>query len=442
MNSKKIKFDVIQQKILRTAIINGLARGANLGVSLLAVPLMLKKYGVEDFGLWATMVSLISFGSFLDLGLGNALLNSVSKLHVSEDFLSIQKQITTATVSIAIISLFLICAVFLILPFADFGSFFGARPVAARYAFAALTLPFLALLPFSLASRIMLAIDLATTDALWQLSSSLILGVALLFCTTCDAGVWLAVLASSLIPSLMRTAQYFALPKINPLLRFSKDAFAFESARSLAKPAILFFILQLAAASIFLSDNLIISRSLGATEGATYSLAARIFAIPIAFQGLLLGPIWPQLTKTIHLNGFRSVRKHVFVMWLLTGIGGLLFAFFVILFREPFFSAWTRSQGPIPSRTIIMFMGMWSVVQLLGAVNGTILNAAEVIRFQIGLACTAGILAFGAKLYGASKYGSSGVIGLGMLVYLFVSFFPSLFFISARFKSESLSRSV
>ena len=56
-----------------------LAKGAVAANLLLSVPLVLKHVGPELFGFWVTLGALISFLWLADLGVGNALVNSISE---------------------------------------------------------------------------------------------------------------------------------------------------------------------------------------------------------------------------------------------------------------------------------------------------------------------------------------------------------------------------
>lgn len=416
-------------KSASAAFINGLARCLNLGVSLLTVPLLLNKYGPRDFGIWATTISLFAFGSFLDLGLSNALLNKVARAHIEEDFASAQRQISCAMLLLGITSTAVILITFLVLLVFDVGMLFGVSTFKAEMVFLALFIPFVLTLPFSIAQRVMLATGNAVTDAYWQIFSSIFQGASLLLVTKLNVGVSVAVFAWSLAPSVTRLLQYKSLKQIHRSLCFSWKNCNLATIRSFKKPALLFFVLQASVAGTFLSDTLVISRYLGPVDAGTYTIANRFFAIPIALQGLLLAPLWPQMTKKFHQDDIPGVRRISIKLWIGAITVGCLFTVAGILVREPLFEKWTRGQGTIPSLQLVSIIGIWTLIQLIGAVNGILLNAAEVVRFQLVISLMTVIFSISAKIYGVKSFGLEGLVLFSAIAYFGSALIPSLWFI-------------
>ena len=65
-----------------------LCKGLAIAASFLAVPLMIRYLGPEQYGIWSTLLSIMSWVVFFDLGIGNGLRNklaeSLAKHQVSE----------------------------------------------------------------------------------------------------------------------------------------------------------------------------------------------------------------------------------------------------------------------------------------------------------------------------------------------------------------------
>jgi O-antigen/teichoic acid export membrane protein len=395
-------------------------------VSLVAVPLMLKKYGQADFGLWATVSSLLGFASFLDLGLGNALLNSVARAHAGRDLETIRRQLSSAFAVLAGLAVALLLAFPLAASWIDWGRVFGAERDVATRSIVAFSVPFLLTLPFSIGSRALIALGAATTDALWQCASAVLLGLALLGCTRLDAGVHAAVLASSAVPAAIRVCAFFAVRGVEPAAFPTRASVSAGAARALARPAAHFFILQCAVAAIFLSDNLVIGHVLGDLEVASYAISNRLFAIPMALQAFILLPTWPQLAQQIESGAIAKVRSTLVTLWALSVLGGLAFLGLALAFRVQIFTMWTRGRLPVPEAALVGWLGAWSVIQMVGSVNGTILSAAELLRFQIVTASITGALALGAKVVGASAAGTTGVVWGALSAYIVATLLPSV----------------
>ncbi len=68
---------------------------------------MLKYLGVERYGIWSTLLSIVSWIVMFDLGIGNGLRNKISEALAKENKIEAQKYISTAYILIFIITAFL-----------------------------------------------------------------------------------------------------------------------------------------------------------------------------------------------------------------------------------------------------------------------------------------------------------------------------------------------
>src|ERR1035437_6060231 len=68
-----------------TTVSSVLARAVAVGTSLITVRLTIRYLGVERYGLWMTITSVVSLLWFADLGMGNGLLNAIAEAHGRDD---------------------------------------------------------------------------------------------------------------------------------------------------------------------------------------------------------------------------------------------------------------------------------------------------------------------------------------------------------------------
>src|SRR5690349_17928309 len=66
------------RRVLLTALVSAFAQAVNMLTMLVSIPLTLNYLGVERYGLWIVISSLITILGFADLGLGNGLLNAIA----------------------------------------------------------------------------------------------------------------------------------------------------------------------------------------------------------------------------------------------------------------------------------------------------------------------------------------------------------------------------
>jgi O-antigen/teichoic acid export membrane protein len=69
-------------------------KGLSVACALLSIPLMIRYLGQEEFGVWSTLLSILTWVTFFDLGLGNGLRNKLAeslakhKINQGKEFIS------------------------------------------------------------------------------------------------------------------------------------------------------------------------------------------------------------------------------------------------------------------------------------------------------------------------------------------------------------------
>src|SRR5438270_6831016 len=95
------------QSIIHSTITATAARGVNLVVSFISVPLAVGYLGRDRYGVWVTISSLLIFLSFTDFGLGGSLQNALADAYGRQDRVKAQRHVASAFWLLAIIALIL-----------------------------------------------------------------------------------------------------------------------------------------------------------------------------------------------------------------------------------------------------------------------------------------------------------------------------------------------
>jgi O-antigen/teichoic acid export membrane protein len=115
----KIDFSARDKNINRQIIFSFLAKGLGLSISLVQIPLLLDILGTESYGIWLTLLSITSWISIMDIGIGNGLRNKLTESLATNDLEKARKYVSTAYVSLALIMLLPFLLAVLILPFVN-----------------------------------------------------------------------------------------------------------------------------------------------------------------------------------------------------------------------------------------------------------------------------------------------------------------------------------
>jgi len=81
-------------------------KGIAVIASFVAVPLMIRYLGQERFGVWATILSVMSWIMFFDLGIGNGLRNKVAETLAKDEKLEAANYISSGYSMVAVIAVY------------------------------------------------------------------------------------------------------------------------------------------------------------------------------------------------------------------------------------------------------------------------------------------------------------------------------------------------
>jgi O-antigen/teichoic acid export membrane protein len=119
-------------KEVNVSVANGLERTKNIklhisltfiykiiaiGLSYLLIPLMVKFLGVEKYGIWVTIFSLVSWSAFFDFGLGNGLRNKLSEAISLGNIKLARIYISTGYVAVSLIAFCTFILFMIVFPF-------------------------------------------------------------------------------------------------------------------------------------------------------------------------------------------------------------------------------------------------------------------------------------------------------------------------------------
>ncbi len=72
-----------------------LYKGVSVSTGLISIPLTVDYLGTERFGMWMTLTSILALMTFADLGLGNGLVNAISKSKGNSNISMAEKAISS-----------------------------------------------------------------------------------------------------------------------------------------------------------------------------------------------------------------------------------------------------------------------------------------------------------------------------------------------------------
>lgn len=83
-------------------------RGLSVGLGFVATPFIIGKVGVNGFGAWALLESIIAYFSLSDMGIGSSFTKHVAQFHATRDDKNVSRVVSAGLLFYVILSLFLV----------------------------------------------------------------------------------------------------------------------------------------------------------------------------------------------------------------------------------------------------------------------------------------------------------------------------------------------
>jgi O-antigen/teichoic acid export membrane protein len=426
------------RRIFLTAVASALAKVVSMATMLVSIPLTLHYLGTERFGLWMTISSVIAMLGFADLGIGNGLLNAISEAIGKDDHAAIRRYISSAFVILSGITLVILLAFSLIYSFVPWAHFFNVKsPLAMQesgVAVAVFMLCFALNIPAGIVQRTQMGLQMGFVANLWQMVGSVLGLIAVLLVIHFELGLPWLVGAMAGVPVLVAS--------LNGMLFFGRVRFDIrpdwtlvcrEAMKKIARTGFLFLVLQIAVSIAFASDNIVISRVLGAEAVTQYAVPEKLFSIIPILLGMILMPLWPAYGEAM-ARGDGSWIKKIFVRSLKISITvSSVLALALGVFANDILSIWIGHHVS-PPFLLLLGMGIWKIFEGWGIAVAVFLNGANIVRLQASLAILMAVIAVILKIVLTESMGVAGVVWATIIAYGIVTFAPLSFVIPKLLK--------
>jgi O-antigen/teichoic acid export membrane protein len=415
-----------------------LAAAANL---FLTVPFVLHALGPTQFGVWATLVSLVAFAGFLDFGLGNGTMNLVAAAHGRGDDDDIGNILQEGRRTLLWVAIWLAVMVSIALPLIPWQRVLGVPDTMAgssRAAAAALLFTIVLAVPLNLANRVQLGLGRGDRAFRWQAIGQILTLAIVIALAKTGASLALLVLAAVATPLLASIANTWQLWRDPLVTRADSSTRHPAIAAHIRREGLLFFVLQLAAALAFSADLPLISALRSPAEAGTYAIVQRLFSIIPLGLAFIWAPLWPiyrhALASRNHAWVIRTLR-HSILLAVLVAFGSALVLAFGF---EHIVSLWIH--GPLAVSAILLAgFAVWCVIDAAGTAIATFFNAASIMRYQIIVASVFALVCLACKAWAIVEFGIAAVPWVTATTYVVISLLPTMVF-GPRLVATALAR--
>lgn len=411
--------------VKKNVIYSFVLRGVSILCSLMLVPLTLNYLSADQYGVWLTLNSIVTWFNVCEIGIGMGLKNRLGEALAVKDYELGKKYVSLTYVLLALITL-VFFSIFLVAAFLlDWNKILNIETLSnCQLIEFVIIVVFFFCLSFILKT---MSIILEADQRVSYSSFMSVIGTIVIL-----AVIW--IMTKTMEPSLSRVAFVFcSIPVFITIMgsiyffsgryRMIKPSFNnidFSYAKNLIGLSLNFFILQVSSIVVFTTSNFIITQTIGPYDVTVYNICFKYFNIITLFFGLILSPMWPAYTNAFALGDIgwikRGLKKFVLI-W----IGASLVTLLLLVCSPIFYKLWVGDSVFIPF-SLSVVMAIYIVISTWNNIFAQMLAGVGKIRLSIINSVLNAIIFVPICIYLIKTFGIIGV-PLAMTVTILTSTF-------------------
>lgn len=420
--------NIKNDKLKRSMILNTLCKPAGMVISFFYTPVLLAYLGDEAYGIWATIISVINWINYFDVGIGQGLRNTLSRYIINGEEDKAKTAVSTGYLSLSAISIITFIVGSILIVAADmtiiFNTNIDVKP-ALLVSFFCICINFI----LSLSKSQLYATQQAEKVGYMTVTMNFInlIGVVLLslFSHGSLIGVAIVIGFSGILINVIFTGRVwkencFLIPRFN---MFKK-----AELKSICNVGIKFFFIQIAALVLYSTDNMIITQLLGPSHVTPYHTSYTAFGIVNGLFNAMITPLWSKYTVAKEQGDYRWIKKTVINLDKMLPIIGSILFIGIFLF-EPVSRIWLHKtlayeKGLIACMACYYFLTVW------GSIYATVMNGLSMVNMQLILGGMTAIINIPLSIFLGKNcgLGSTGVC-LATLICMIITNIPITYYV-------------
>ncbi|AZQ61550.1 hypothetical protein EI427_04690 [Flammeovirga pectinis] len=409
------KENSFSKKIIEQIGINVIVKGFSIILSFFFIPLSISYLGSENYGIWLTLFSFLSFFTFFDFGIGHGLRNNLTTALSKNKIILAKEYVSTTYITLLVISICLSSIFILFFNLIDWQSIFKFNSVESQNFILIIKIIYICFF-FNLTFK---CIDIIS----YSNHKSSFPGILIFINSLCSFTI-IYILNNLESNSIVYYGYTIAFTQIMTyvianifLFRFKFNtikpnfkSFKKKHLKKIFGLGMNFFLIQICAVILFSSDNLIITQIFSPDQVTVYNIPYKFFGIFKVGTSLILIPLWSAFTTAITKNDIiwikNTINKSLIFVTLISVI--VLISMF---FANEIFALWIGNNITIPNELNII-MGIYIICTMYLQVFSMFLNGSSKIKIQLYSGTLSAIINIPLSIYFAKRlnFGLSGVI--------------------------------
>lgn len=387
---KRVLNELKNDSLKRSMVLSTLCKPVGMIISFFYTPMLLSYLGDESYGIWSTILSVINWINYFDVGIGQGLRNTLARSVALGDKDKSQKSVSTGYIALSVISMATYLVGILLIGLFDINKLFNTqlsvKPVLL-VSFFCICINFVLSISKTQLYATQQAEKVGFMTVLTQGINLLGIGLLSLFSKENLLAVAIVIGLSGIIVNLIFTRKIWI--RYNYLIPKTKQ-FRSSELKGICNVGIKFFFIQIAALILYSTDNMIITRLFGPSSVTPYHTSYVAFGMVNGLFGAMISPLWSKYTVAMEQKNFKWIKETVinldktlpFIGVALT-VGSLLF--------DPVSRIWlhktlTYDAGLVQCMALYYFLTIW------GSIYANVLNGMSKVNLQLVLGVTSAIL--------------------------------------------------
>ena len=398
-----------------------LLKGTSLLISLAYVPLLLNAMDAENYGIWLTLTSIVSWVAMMDIGLGNGLRNKLSTALAHEDYDKGREYISSAYLALGAYMGALIFILCIVAGFLNWNSILNAPNADSNDLHILVTVVFIsygATFVLNLLNSILLALQSPALSNLISTIGQLGSLIAVWICVHFFGIHSLLILGSivSLVPVLVLIiSSLIVFGGKYKSLRPSVKLFNKNEVNSILSLGIKFFFIQIMTIILYQTNNLIIANVIDSTAVVEYNVAYKYMGVLYTIYMILVTPLWSATTDAYakgDMNWIKNAQRKlskIAILFLAIGV-------FMLLVSGPVYRVWLHNDTVHIGFWTTLLSLLYVTAKIMYGNYGYIINGIGKLHAQLVITSIMAALYVPFALFAGKQWGIYGVIGASIIV--------------------------
>ena len=367
------------------------------------------------YGVWLTILSVLSWINYFDVGLGNGLRNKLAKSLSNGNKNEAKEYVSTSYIILEFFVIILIIIYSLISKFINWNQIFNINVVTKNklnIVLFVLIIGYLLRFLLSLIKSVSYANQDAVVPAVILFFSNLLVVTTLyIFQILGFNGLLnLSIIYSIIFVFVFLFANIYLYSKkyrdIVPNVKY----YSKEKISKIFNLGIKFFIIQIAALIIFTTDNMIITQVLGPEYVTNYQILFKLFNVFLIASSVILTPLWSAFTDAYTKNDYNWM-KNILKKLILLMIPLIIAIVIVGFFSNDIIKLWLGESLDL-SNSFIILMSVMILIRIWSNIFAFISNGISRMKVQFYTSIIAAVINIPLSVYFARylKMGNNGVV--------------------------------